>query len=159
MRTTLKAKTYAEHLQSVPEFRACSKKQLEAVARLADEVIVAPGEVLTKEGRIGREVFVIVAVTAEVTQRGRLVATLGPGNYFGELAALDPGPRTATVTAATELDVLIIGPRELGAMSEIPGFRDALLTGMAKRLRAADVAVREPAVTDREAVGPEPDHS
>ena len=54
---------------------------------------------------------------------GRRVNTLGSGDFFGELAAMDPGPRNATVTALTDLDVLIIGPRELSAMSDIPGFR------------------------------------
>jgi CRP-like cAMP-binding protein len=47
-------------------------------------------------------------------------------------------PRSATVTATTDLDVLIIGPREFEAMMEIPGFRNALLTGMSRRIREAD---------------------
>ena len=63
---------------------------------------------------------------------------MGPGDFFGELAALNPGPRNATVTALSELDVLIIGPREYTAMAEIPGFRDALLRSMARRLRTMD---------------------
>jgi CRP-like cAMP-binding protein len=69
------------------------------------------------------------------------VNTLGPGDFFGELAALNPGPRTATVTALSELDVLIIGPRELTSMADIPGFRDALLKSMAGRLREMDSRV------------------
>jgi CRP/FNR family cyclic AMP-dependent transcriptional regulator len=145
-------KRQTEHLRAVPEFRACSKKQLEEVARLADELIVHAGEILTKEGRIGREFFIILSGTASVTRGGQVVNTLGAGDYFGELAAIDPGPRNATVTAVTDLDVLIIGPREFGAMSEIPGFRDALLKGMARRLRAADEAL--PAELDQRAPTP-----
>ena len=63
---------------------------------------------------------------------------VGAGDYFGELAAIEGAPRSATVTATTDLDVLIIGPREFERMMEIPGFRNALLTGMAHRIREAD---------------------
>jgi CRP/FNR family cyclic AMP-dependent transcriptional regulator len=143
MRVTGSAKQLIEHLQSVPDLGACSKKQLEEVARLADQLTVHAGEVLTKEARIGRDLFVILSGDASVTRAGKEIATLGAGDYFGELAAINPGPRNATVTAVTDLDVLIIGPREFGAMVEIPGFRDALLRGMAKRLRVADEAAGE----------------
>ena len=78
-----------------------------------------------------------------VTQTGRRVNTLGPGDFFGELAAMDPGPRNATVTALTDLDVLIIGPRELSAMSDIPGFRGALFRSMASRLRTLEARLAE----------------
>ena len=83
------------------------------------------GEVLAREGRIGREFFLILTGSVAVTQKGRRVNTLGAGDFFGELAAMDPGPRNATVTALSDLDVLIIGPREFSAMADIPGFRDA----------------------------------
>ena len=98
----------------------------------------AEGEVLAREGRIGREFFLILSGSVAVTQKGRRVNTLGPGDFFGELAAMDPGPRNATVTALTDLDVLIIGPRELSAMSDIPGFRGALFRSMARRLRTLE---------------------
>jgi CRP-like cAMP-binding protein len=108
------------------------------VARLAERIQVGEGEVLAREGRIGREFFLILSGSVAVTQKGRRVNTLGPGEFFGELAAMNPGPRNATVTALSDLDVLIIGPREFAAMAEIPGFRDALLKSMARRLRTAD---------------------
>jgi len=127
-------------LEAVPMFRACSRKQLELVARLADNVSVEAGEVLAREGRIERELFVILDGQAQVTRAGTAVAQLGAGDYFGELAVLDAGPRDATVTALTDLDVLIIGQREYATMvADVPGLRDALLRGMAKRLRAADL--------------------
>jgi CRP/FNR family cyclic AMP-dependent transcriptional regulator len=125
-------------LHSVPWFHACTEEQLADVARLAERLAVHAGEVLTKEGRIGRELFIILDGTATVTRSGRVINVLGAGDYFGELAAIDPAPRSATVTATTDLDVLIIGPREFEAMTEIPGFRNALLTGMSQRLRKAD---------------------
>jgi CRP/FNR family cyclic AMP-dependent transcriptional regulator len=129
------------HLRSVPWFHACTPEQLAEVARLAERVSVHAGEVLTKEGRIGRELFIILLGTATVTRNGRVINILNDGDYFGELAAIDPAPRSATVTATTDLEVLIIGPREFDAMTEIPGFRNALLTGMSQRLRAADDAL------------------
>jgi CRP-like cAMP-binding protein len=129
------------HLQAVPWFQACSDEQLDEIARLAERLRVHAGEILTKEGRIGRELFIILEGTATVTRSGRVINVLHGGNYFGELAAIDPAPRSATVTATTDLDVLIIGTREFEAMTEIPGFRNALLRGMSQRLRAADDAL------------------
>jgi CRP/FNR family transcriptional regulator, cyclic AMP receptor protein len=112
------------------------------VERLAERVQVASGEVLAREGRIGREFFLLLSGTVAVTQQHRRVNTLGPGDFFGELAAMNPGPRNATVTALSDVDVLIIGPREFAAMAAIPGFRDALLKGMARRLQTVDAQLQ-----------------
>jgi CRP/FNR family transcriptional regulator, cyclic AMP receptor protein len=136
--TTLGRQTTVDLLHLVDQFGNCTKEQLSEVARLAECVQVGEGEVLTREGRIGREFFLILSGSAGVTQRGRRVNTLGPGDFFGELAAMNPGPRNATVTALSDLDVLIIGPREFQSMADIPGFRDALLKSMARRLRTVD---------------------
>ncbi len=132
-------RTFSSELLDIPGFRGCSAKQLAEIDRLTDRSVALPGRVLVREGMIGRELFVILAGTATVTRHGRLVTTLGPGDYFGELGAIDTGHRNATLTAISTLSVLIIGPREFGAlMADIPGFRDALMRGMARRLRAAD---------------------
>ena len=145
-----------DRLRRVDQFAGCTTEQLHDVVRLAERVEVGEGEILTREGRIGREFFLILAGTVGVTQKGRRVNTLGPGDFFGELAALSPAPRNATVTALSELDVLIIGPRELGAMARIPGFRDALLQGMARRLRAADAGLEAAADARTHASDPGP---
>ncbi len=140
-------------LQGVDLLRNCTHDQLLQVAHLAERVQVVSGEVLAREGRIGREFFLILSGSVAVTQNGRLVNTLGSGDFFGELAAMDPGPRNATVTALSDLDVLIIGPRELSAMSDIPGFRGALFRSMAHRLRtvearlAAVLGAQDPSVS------------
>jgi CRP/FNR family cyclic AMP-dependent transcriptional regulator len=136
--TTLGRQATVDRLKSVDQLRECTRSQLEEVARLAERVQVGRGEVLAREGRIGREFFLILSGTVAVAQKGRRVNTLGSGDFFGELAAMNPGPRNATVTALSDLDVLIIGPREFTAMADIPGFRDALLKSMANRLRAMD---------------------
>jgi CRP/FNR family cyclic AMP-dependent transcriptional regulator len=136
--STHESQATVERLKAVDQLRACTEAQLAEVARLAERIQVGEGEVLAREGRIGREFFLILSGTVAVTQKGRRVNTLGPGDFFGELAALNPGPRNATVTALSDLDVLIIGPREFATMADIPGFRDALLKSMAGRLRTVD---------------------
>jgi CRP-like cAMP-binding protein len=144
-----------ERLKAVDQLRECTEVQLGEVARLAERIQVGEGEVLAREGRIGREFFLILSGTVAVTQKGRRVNTLGPGDFFGELAALNPGPRNATVTALSDLDVLIIGPREFTAMADIPGFRDALLKSMAGRLREMDSRVAD-ALDERAGEGDTP---
>jgi CRP-like cAMP-binding protein len=136
--STMGTQATIERLKAVDLLGNCTDAQLQDVAHLAERVQVGEGEVLAREGRIGREFFLILSGSVAVTQRGRRVNTLGPGDFFGELAAMDPGPRNATVTALSDLDVLIIGPREFSAMADIPGFRDALFRSMARRLRTAE---------------------
>lgn len=127
-----------ERLQGVPWFAACTDEQLVEIVRMAERLHVQDGEVILREGRLGRELYIILEGTVVVTRAGRTVNEWGPGEYFGELAAIESAPRSATVTATSDLDVLIIGPRELEAMMEITGFRNALLVGMSRRIREAD---------------------
>lgn len=144
-----------DRLQGVPWFAACTKEQLDEIARLAERLDVQAGEVILREGRRGRELFVILDGTATVTRAGRVVNILGAGDQFGELAAIEDQPRTATVTAETDLKVLIIGPRELDAVMAIPGFRNAILRGMSRRIRETDD--RLAAYADREEGAGPPD--
>jgi CRP/FNR family transcriptional regulator, cyclic AMP receptor protein len=125
-------------LHGVPWFSACTEEQLADIVRLAERLDIQTDEVVLREGRRGRELFIILEGTATVTRAGRVVNILGVGDHFGELAAIEDQPRTATVTATTDLKVLIVGPRELEALMEIPGFRNALLRGMSRRIRQAD---------------------
>ena len=138
MVSTMGRQATVERLKAVDLLQNCTHAQLQDVAQLAERVQVGVGEVLAREGRIGRELFLILTGSVAVTQLGRRVNTLSAGDFFGELAAMDPGPRNATVTALSDLDVLIIGPREFSAMADIPGFRDALFRNMASRLRTAE---------------------
>jgi CRP/FNR family cyclic AMP-dependent transcriptional regulator len=82
---------------------------------------------------------VIVDGTATVRRNGRKVGTLGPGDAIGELALLDHGPRTATVTATTPLKVLVIGAREFaGVIDEVPPIAHKLLKALAALVRELD---------------------
>jgi CRP-like cAMP-binding protein len=130
---------YLDHLAQVPLFSACSKKDLQTVARAADEVGIKAGKVLVEEGKPGHEFFLILDGKATVLRGKKKVATLGPGQYFGEMALLDRGPRSATVVAETDMDLLVLGQREFsGVVDEVPALAHKLLATMAQRLRESD---------------------
>jgi CRP/FNR family transcriptional regulator, cyclic AMP receptor protein len=131
--------SYVDHLASVSLFSACSKQDLQAVARSSDEIDLAEGRTLCEQGRVGQEAFVILEGTADVIRSGKKIASLGPGACFGELALLDHGPRTATVVAATDLKVLVIGAREFAALlDDVPPIARKLLKSLATRIRELD---------------------
>lgn len=130
---------FVRHLQQVPLFSACSTRDLQRVARRAEDVKVEAGTELVREGATGHEFFVILSGTAKVVRRGRKVTTLGPGASFGELALLDAAPRDASVVAETPMELALLAQRDfVGLLEEVPGFARKLLAGMARRLREAD---------------------
>lgn len=134
-----KRQTHLDHLASVPLFAACSKKELQAVARASDEVALPAGTVLCEQGTVGREAFVILDGTAEVRRNSNKVATVGAGTCVGELALLDHGPRTATVVADTDITVLAIATREFaGILDEVPPIAHKILRSLAARVRDLD---------------------
>ena len=116
--------------------------ELERVARAADEVHVEAGRQLVEEGRPGNECYVIIQGTATVSREGNVIATIGAGDHFGELAVLDGGPRTATVTATSDLDLLVIGRRAFTALLEdVPGLNHKVLVNLARMVRDLDAHV------------------
>ena len=131
---------HLDHLAEVPLFSACTRKDLEKISRASDEVEVKSGRVLVEQGRPGHEFFLILEGKATVRRNNRKIADLGPGQYFGELSLLDRGPRTASVTADTDMRVLVLGQREfLGVLDDVPGLAYKILRIMAARLREADL--------------------
>ena len=133
-----------ERLRQIPLFSACSADELELVAARTTQVHVAAGDVLAREGQTGREFVVIVEGTAAVSKGGRSIATLGPGDFFGEIALLDNGPRTATVTAESDLVAEVSSQREFAELVEgAPSLARKLLVGVAQRLRAADLLLAQ----------------
>lgn len=134
-----KSDAFTDHLAKVPLFAACSKKDLQQVAKRAEDVKVEQGKVLVSEGSAGAEFFVILEGSAAVSRHGQQVAELGPGDFFGDLALLDRAPRNATITATSPMELIVLGQREFAALiDEVPGFAHKLLAGLARRLRAFD---------------------
>jgi CRP/FNR family transcriptional regulator len=135
-----------EHLADVPLFAACSKGDLRIIARHATEVEAPVDTVLVEEGERADTFFVLLDGEATVRRkagasRSKRVATLRAGSYFGELALLDPAPRNATVAATTPVRMAAISSRVFRSLlREVPAMNEKLLTGMARRLRDADVA-------------------
>ena len=124
-------------LEMVPLFSACSQRELNVIARAAKEVSHPAGTVIAREGEFGIGLFLILEGMCLVTVGGRERARLGPGDFFGEIALIDGGPRTATVTALT--DVRLIGLTEWvfrGLLREHPSIALKTLESVASRLRA-----------------------
>lgn len=129
----------AEQLAGLPLFSACTRRDLQRVSRAVDEVTVPAGTDLTVEGSVGREAFVILSGTASVRRGGEELARLGPGSHFGELALLDGGPRTATVTAEDEMTLLVLSKPAFNAvLDEVPTLAHKLLVSLARRLRESE---------------------
>lgn len=128
-----------DHLAQVRLFSACNKKELTLIGKTADEVRVPAGKVLCEQGKPGFEFYLILEGEATVRRNNKKVATLGEGGYFGELSLLTRMPRNASVEAATEMTVLVLGQREFsGLLDEVPGMAHKLLSSMADRLSQAD---------------------
>ena len=120
-------------------FSTSSARDLRTIRRALEEVTVPPGRMLTEQGTIGREFFLIVKGQASVKRNNRKTATLGPGQYFGEMALLDRRPRSATVTSETDMTLLVLGQRQFnGVLDAVPALARKLLAAMATRLRDAD---------------------
>jgi CRP-like cAMP-binding protein len=91
-----------------PLFAGLSQKELEEVATTFDDATFLPEHGVLHEHRSGLEFFFILDGTATVEVDGTVIARLGPGDFFGEVSALDGGPRTATVRAETMLRCLVL---------------------------------------------------
>jgi CRP/FNR family cyclic AMP-dependent transcriptional regulator len=107
-----------ELIRRVPLFEHIGGRELEKIGQLADEVDVPAGTVLMKEGATAKEFFVVIEGSMHVEQHGREIARLGPGDFFGEIALVDGGPRTATVTAGVASRLLVLGHREFHSLLE-----------------------------------------
>ena len=126
---------YTMYLQQVPMLRACSQEETDHIAELGVALSALEGKVIIRQGEPASQFFVIMDGTVDVSRDGERVATLGSGDYFGELALFDPSPRNATVTTTSPTTVVSVSResfREL--LGEVSSLRDAILTGMAKRL-------------------------
>jgi len=130
-------KQVMESLARVPLFAACSKAELRSIAQLGTEVAVADGAVLTEQGKPGFEFCLVMSGKARCLVDGTQVAVFGPGDYFGEMALLDHGPRHATVIADGSMQLVVLDAREFSALLDAsPSIAKKLLTSFASRERA-----------------------
>ena len=127
--------TKVQALKGVPLFAGLSRKELLQLERLCEDLEVQPGRVLCKEGEIGHEFFVLVDGKVQVSRKGRRVATMGGGDFVGEIALVTELPRTATVTAETPVRLFVLTSREFHAvLDQNPKVERKVLRALARRL-------------------------
>lgn len=97
-----------DRLRQVPLFGGLDKKHLAAIARIADLVDVPKGEIVVSEGHYGGQFVMILEGEAKVEKHGEVVNRLSDNDFFGEVALIGKVPRTATVTAETDMKVLAV---------------------------------------------------
>jgi CRP/FNR family cyclic AMP-dependent transcriptional regulator len=125
-------------LRNVPLFAGFGERELDRLAREFKERTFTEGSAVTREGATGTGFFVIVEGNATVSVGGEPKGTLGPGDYFGEIALIDEGTRSATITAATDLRCYGLTPWEFRPfVEEHPQVAWSLLQTLARRVRAA----------------------
>jgi CRP-like cAMP-binding protein len=136
--------TSLDPLRTIPLFASCSEHSLEIIAGITQEAAYPVGAELVREGDPGDSLILIRNGEAAVTQGGRTLRRLGPGDVLGEISLIDGGSRTPTVTATTPIDALVVGRAGFQRlMEEFPVIRFDLVTALTERLRQ-----RGPAVTD-----------
>ena len=128
-----------EHLNRVPLFAGLGKRELEELGTLADEIDVDDGRVLTREGETGHEFFVVLDGGVRVDVGDKTVASLGKGDFLGEIALIDGKPRTATTRAVGPTRLLVIGHREFHQlMDDFPTVKTCVLQALAERVRRVE---------------------
>jgi CRP/FNR family cyclic AMP-dependent transcriptional regulator len=128
-----------EHLRKVPLFTGLGDAELARIGQLGDEVAVPGGTALTREGGFAHEFFVILEGRARVERDGGQIASLGPGDFLGEIALLDGKPRSADVTTEESSHLFVLGHREFHSLLEsYPAIQLHVLKAMAERVRRSE---------------------
>ncbi len=123
-------------LASAPLLAGVDPVGLAAIVDRVVDVEYAAGQVIARQGEVGTGFFIVASGRARVVRGGQIVATLGPGDFFGELSVLDGRPRVAQVVADSETVCLALASWEFEAVvNEQPSVALAILRGLAGRLR------------------------
>ena len=123
-----------ELLRQVPLFAGCTKRELSEIATLADELALPEGAVLIKEGKLGHEFFLLLDGEVDVRMKGRKVASLANGTFFGEMALVSARPRNATVTALSPVRVLVVHEQAFRRLlRDSPGIQLKVMQTLADR--------------------------
>lgn len=140
---TLTRDRRTELLAAAPLLAGVDPAGLDRIADRIVEVTFTDGHVIARQGEVGTGFFLIAAGGARVVRGGETIATLGPGDFFGELSVLDGQPRVAQVLAQGETTCLALATWDLEAIiNEQPSVGLALLRGLAGRLRTLTEAGR-----------------
>ena len=124
-----------ELIRNVPLFAHTSKRELEQIAQIADEIDLGEGKEMTRQGERGREFFVLLDGTADVKKSGRRINKLTNGDFFGEIALVSDTPRTATVVATSPVRALVITDRAFKRLlKDSPEIQSKVLSALAARL-------------------------
>ena len=127
------------HLTEVPLFSKCSRRDLTAVTSHLELLALHEGAQIVSQGQAGDAFYVLLEGRAVVRRNGRKVGELGAGDYFGELAVLDPAPRNADVVALTDVEVARLDAGSFRKMlRSVPAMNERLLAGLSRRVRDAD---------------------
>ncbi|HUC13317.1 MAG TPA: cyclic nucleotide-binding domain-containing protein [Acidimicrobiales bacterium] len=130
-----------ELLKQVPIFSSCSREELRAIAQLGSKVDVEEGTVLTEKGKPGHEFFLVLEGVASCNVGRHEVRRFGPGQFFGEMALLHGGVRSADVVAKSDMRLLALDSREFKSMlTTTPYVGIKMLANLAERLSDADDA-------------------
>ena len=128
-----------EMLRRVPLFSSCRPGELDRIAALADEVDVPAGRTLIREGATGQEFFIVLDGEIEVERDGTRLATLGPGDFLGEIALIDDRPRSATATTTRPSRLLVVGHREFHSLLDSHAqVQIQVLKALADRVRRSE---------------------
>jgi CRP/FNR family cyclic AMP-dependent transcriptional regulator len=132
--------TKADALSRAPLFRTLRRHDLIELAKVTEDLEVEEGKVLAREGEIGQEFFVIVEGEVAVSKDGQDVRTLGPGDFFGEIALIWDSPRrTATVTATTPLRFFVLTRQSFRSLVDhYPEVEKCVLDALEERVLATD---------------------
>jgi len=124
-----------ELIKRAPLFANCSRRELEQIAQLADEIDLRDGKVMTQQGGRGREFFVLLEGAADVNKDGQKINELGPGDFFGEIALVSDTPRTATVVATSPIRALVVSEQSFRRLlADQPEIQNKVLAALAARL-------------------------
>ena len=130
-----------ELLRSVPLFASQGERGIDEISRLVKVVDVPAGRQITTEGDPGREFFVIANGSVSIERQGQHLRTLGAGDFLGEIALIDGGPRTATATTETDAQLLVIAQTDFGVLLErFPEIQSTVLRALTERIRRLDPA-------------------
>ncbi len=131
-------------LADVGLFSRCTPRERRTVARHAQIAELPAGTDLVREGEPGDALVVLIDGEVTVTVAGAEVNRLRSGASFGEMAILDGEPRSATVTAATDVTVAVVGIRMFRTLlREVPDLAEQLLVALAGELRSARAERRQ----------------